>query len=69
VIRKFGAIPLQKRDGNMDAIIVAVAHDEFRSMKIDCIRNLLNSHPVLVDVRGMLDRVTLEEKGISYYRL
>jgi len=53
----------------VDVIIVAVAHETFRSMSIDNIRNLMNVHPVLVDVRGMIDRITAEDHGISYYRL
>jgi UDP-N-acetyl-D-glucosamine/UDP-N-acetyl-D-galactosamine dehydrogenase len=69
VIQKFGAIPLPKLDEKVDAIIVAVAHDAFRSMNIERIRKLMNAHPVLVDVRGMIDRATAEENGISYYRL
>ncbi|MFA4826203.1 MAG: nucleotide sugar dehydrogenase [Methanoregula sp.] len=69
VIRKFGAIPLPALDKKVDAIIIAVAHDEFRSMKIDHIRDLMNANPVLVDVRGMVDREVAEENGISYYRL
>ena len=69
VIQKFGATPLPKLDKKVDAIIVAVAHDAFRLMPLERIRNLMNAHPVLVDVRGMIDRTTAEEKGISYYRL
>jgi len=69
VIRKFGAIPLPKLDKKVDAIIIAVAHDAFRSRSLESIRNLMNAFPVLVDVRGMIDRTTAEEKGISYYRL
>jgi UDP-N-acetyl-D-glucosamine/UDP-N-acetyl-D-galactosamine dehydrogenase len=69
VIQKFGAIPLPKLDKKVDAIIVAVAHDKFRSMNIERIRNLMNAHPVLVDVRGMIDRTSAKENGISCYRL
>ena len=69
VIQKFGAIPIPELDKKVDAIIVAVAHDAFKSMDIDCIRNLMKVHPVLVDVRGMIDKIAAEEKGISCYRL
>ena len=69
VIQKFGATPLPALDKKVDAIIVAVAHEAFKSMNIDRIRNLMNNRPVLVDVRGMIDRITAEERGISYYRL
>ncbi|MEI7856626.1 MAG: nucleotide sugar dehydrogenase [Methanomicrobiales archaeon] len=69
VIQKFGATPLPALDKKVDAIIVAVAHDAFKLMNIDRICNLMNDHPVLVDVRGMIDRTIAEENGISYYRL
>ena len=69
VIKKFGVIPLPALDKKVDVIIVAVAHETFKSMSIDNIRNLMNVHPVLVDVRGMIDRTTAEDRGISYYRL
>jgi len=68
-IQKFGAIPLPELDKKVDAIIIAVAHDAFKSMDIKRIRSLMNRHPVLIDVRGMIDRTRAEENGISYYRL
>jgi UDPglucose 6-dehydrogenase/UDP-N-acetyl-D-galactosamine dehydrogenase len=68
-IQKSGAIPLPELDKKVDAIIIAAAHDAFRSMDIDHLRNLMNLHPVLIDVRGMIDRIIAEENGISYYRL
>jgi UDPglucose 6-dehydrogenase/UDP-N-acetyl-D-galactosamine dehydrogenase len=69
IIQKFGAIPLPELDKKMDAIIIAVAHNAFKSMDIEHLRNLMNPPPVLVDVRGMIDKTTAEENGISYYRL
>ncbi|PKL70358.1 MAG: nucleotide sugar dehydrogenase [Methanomicrobiales archaeon HGW-Methanomicrobiales-1] len=69
IIQKFGAIPLPELDRKVDAIIVAVAHNAFRTMNIDYIHNLMNAHPLLVDVRGMIAKTTAEENGITYYRL
>ena len=69
VIRKFGATPLPNLDKKVDAIIIAVAHDAFKTMTIDQIRDLMDVGPVLVDVRGMMEKSGAEEKGISYYRL
>jgi len=40
----------------MDAVIIAVAHKQFRQMPVEKIRSLMNDHPVLVDVRGWLMR-------------
>ena len=36
----------------MDGVIVAVAHDEFKKMKLDEIKKFMNDKPVLVDVLG-----------------
>jgi UDPglucose 6-dehydrogenase/UDP-N-acetyl-D-galactosamine dehydrogenase len=67
VIRHFGAQPLKKPDGKMDAVIIAVAHKQFRSMPFRQIRAFMADRPVLVDVRGMVDRAAAEKNGF-YYR-
>jgi UDPglucose 6-dehydrogenase/UDP-N-acetyl-D-galactosamine dehydrogenase len=69
VIEHFGVIPLQKLDKKMDAVIIAVAHTKFRKIPLEEIRNLMNDRPVLVDVRGMIDRGAAEKKGIYYCKL
>jgi UDP-N-acetyl-D-galactosamine dehydrogenase len=52
VIEPFGAKPLPKLDKKMDAVIIAVAHGQFRKMAVAEICQFMNSHPVLIDVRG-----------------
>jgi UDP-N-acetyl-D-glucosamine/UDP-N-acetyl-D-galactosamine dehydrogenase len=69
VIAHFGTIPLPKLDKKMDAVIIAVAHTQFRKMTVVEICRLMNSHPVLIDVRGMVDQVAVERMGIYYRRL
>lgn len=69
VIRHFGVKPLPKLDKKMDAIIIAVAHTPFRKMSIKEIRSLMKDDPVLIDVRGMVDRDAAEKKGIFYRKL
>jgi len=69
VIRHFGAKPLSKLDKKMDAVIIAVAHAPFKKMSAKEIRALMNDKPVLVDVRGMLDRDAAEKTGILYRKL
>ena len=68
-IKHFGAIPLPKLDKKMDAVIIAVAHSVFKKMQVHEIRSLMNDHPVLIDVRGMVDRDTAEETGMFYRKL
>jgi len=68
-IKHFGAIPLTKIDKKMDAVIIAVAHKQFKEMSVEDIRAFMNDHPVLVDVRGMVDRVESEKLGMYYRKL
>jgi UDPglucose 6-dehydrogenase/UDP-N-acetyl-D-galactosamine dehydrogenase len=69
VIAHFGTKPLPKLDKKMDAVIIAVAHTQFRKMGIEEICRFMNPHPVLVDVRGMVDHTKVKEKGIYYKKL
>ena len=58
---------------NADCVIVAVAHKEFKAMKIDTIKKLFRTCPdeekVLIDVKGLYSVKELEESGINYWRL
>jgi len=69
VIKQFGAQPLPGLDKKMDAVIIAVAHAAFRDMTIEEMRKIMNEKPVLIDVRGMVDRNLAEQIGIYYRRL
>jgi len=55
VIRHFGAQPLPRLDKKMDAVIISVAHAPFKMMSVQEILSLMNSEPVIIDVRGMVD--------------
>ncbi|MBS3198658.1 nucleotide sugar dehydrogenase [Turicibacter bilis] len=58
---------------NMDAIIVAVSHDEFLKLKIEEIDLMFkkgnNSSKVLVDIKGILNRQEVETLDYNYWRL
>jgi UDP-N-acetyl-D-mannosaminuronate dehydrogenase len=51
----------------MDGVIVAVAHDEFRKMKLEDVKKFMNDKPVLVDIREMFNGEEAKRKGF-YYR-
>ncbi len=51
----------------MDGVIVAVAHDEFKKMKLENIKKFMNNKPIIVDVRGIFDGEEAKRKGF-YYR-
>jgi UDPglucose 6-dehydrogenase/UDP-N-acetyl-D-galactosamine dehydrogenase len=69
VIEHFGAIPLPNLDQTMDAVIIAVTHQQFKQMPVDAIRGLMNDHPVLIDVRGMVDQEACRDQGMYYRKL
>ncbi len=56
-----------------DCLVLAVAHDIFKQMSWDEIDSLYgdfeNKAKVLIDVKSILDRKMIEEKGYSYWRL
>ena len=58
---------------DMDAVIVAVAHEEFKKLSLADIDKLFkngdNSQKVLIDVKGVLCRKTAEKENYNYWRL
>ena len=42
--------------GCYDAVIIAVAHDEFKKMKLNGIKSLCNENHVIYDVKHILDK-------------
>ncbi len=50
-----------------DAAILAVAHDEFRKIKLNKLREVMGNKPVLIDVRQIFERSEAEKEGF-YYR-
>ena len=55
---------------DMDAVILAVAHDEFRSLTPEQLASFFGAgRRVLLDVKGILDRAVCEAAGYSYWRL
>lgn len=56
-----------------DCLVLAVAHDIFKQMSWNDIDALYgdfdNNQKVLIDVKSILDRKEIEEKGYSYWRL
>lgn len=58
---------------NADCIVLAVAHDSFKSLTLDDIDllfgNFDNRDKVLIDVKSIMDKSAIKEKGYSYWRL
>jgi UDP-N-acetyl-D-galactosamine dehydrogenase len=55
---------------NMDAVILAVAHDEFANFSIAEIDRFYGEgKKILIDVKGVFNRAEYERAGYSYWRL
>lgn len=58
---------------DMDCIIVAVAHNEFRALTLEEISKMYkdvdNSQKVLIDVKGLYSIKELREYGLKFWRL
>lgn len=54
----------------MDALIFAVPHEEFKAISLEEIREMYWNHkPVLIDVKGIFDREEVQEGNFLYWRL
>lgn len=58
----------------VECVIVAVAHDEFKALSLEDIKALYNSNladeeKVLIDVKGLYPVKELEKSNLSYWRL
>ena len=51
------------------AVVVAVAHAEFRALAVSDICSLTNGNPVLIDVKGIYDREEFGRGGVRVWRL
>ncbi len=55
---------------DMDAVVLAVAHTQFKSLSMSDIDKLFGEgKKVLLDIKGLLDRKEYEQAGYSYWRL
>lgn len=58
---------------NADCLVFAVAHDEFKKLSAEEIGAMFfagsNDEKVIIDVKSMLDKADLTEKGYRYWRL
>lgn len=54
---------------DMDAVVLAVAHDEFKNITIADTDSMIAGKKVLLDIKGILDRKEYEDAGYIYWRL
>lgn len=54
----------------VDALVVAVGHNEFRNLSAAELKSYVRSNqPVLADVKGLFDRISMTEQGFTVFRL
>ena len=49
--------------------VAFVAHREYKGLPFESFLNLMNSSPLLIDVKGMFDREVVQEAGVRFWRL
>lgn len=55
---------------DIDVLVLAVAHDRFKTLKIEDIAHLYGEgKKVLIDIKGILNRKEYEKEGYTYWRL
>lgn len=73
-LREYGVILSSMSDvKDADCVVFAVAHNEFKDMSMEDLDSLFvpcsNSEKVIIDVKSILDKKQILEKGYSYWRL
>ena len=53
----------------LDAVIIAVSHDEFKKLTPETILGMYRNGKVLFDIKGMLNKANCEKAGLLYWRL
>lgn len=53
----------------LDVVICAVAHEEYRKIRIDKLNECFVNQKILIDVKGIFDKEELEKSGYYYWRL
>ncbi len=70
--REYGVSVVELKEVNdADCIIVAVAHNEFKSLSLDDIKAMYkeNDEKILIDVKGLYSIKDLEKSGMRFWRL
>ena len=53
---------------NYDAVLIAVAHEEFKNRSISYYLDIMNENPILFDLKGIYDKEEFS-KSLTYWRL
>ncbi len=67
IISGFGAIPYNNE--NVDCIIVAVAHMQFKRLAIENLINRISKNGIIIDLKRILDMRIITDSGLIYRTL
>ena len=66
VLHEYNINLLENLSDGYDAVLVAVAHDEYKSYQEDFFTNLMNENPILMDLKGIYN---FSNPDLIYWRL
>ena len=52
-----------------DAIVIAVAHDQFKKISLSKIEEISSEKPILIDIKRLFDETDVINRGICYWSL
>lgn len=69
--KDFGIQFIQSLDESpkMDCLILILAHDVFKMISLKTLRGVMNSYPIIIDIRGLFDTREIHNSGIIYKRM
>lgn len=67
VAREYNLTLVDSISDDYDAVVVAVNHEEYKSLDMGYFRSITNGGPILMDIKGLYGRPA--ENGITYWRL
>jgi UDP-N-acetyl-D-galactosamine dehydrogenase len=68
VAHEYSLTLVDQTSADYDAVIVAVAHADYRSLQLADFTALMGSSPILFDLKALYDRQTMEQE-MTYWRL
>ena len=70
VLKEYGIHLNEDYENNKyDAIIFAVAHDQFKKISLSKIKEMSLGKPILIDIKGIFDRDEVLKRDIAYWSL
>jgi UDP-N-acetyl-D-galactosamine dehydrogenase len=54
---------------NLDVLIIPVSHKEFKAYSSNELSKMFKGKPILFDIKGIFDKIKLENEGFVYWRL